>query len=80
MSLPAFITIPRPIRRGNEGGTKAGSDHERTHTGKLQVYLAPGEKELVKRTAQLCGVSVSEFIRQLVVTTAESLGERNGNR
>lgn len=80
MSLPPFVTIPRPINRGRDGERKAGSDYERIHTGKLQVYLAPGEKELAKRTAKLCGTSVSELIRQLIVNTATALEVRNGNR
>lgn len=75
-SLPAFITIPRPIRRGTDGGYKTSSDAERSGA-KLQVYFAPGEKELVKSAAAKCGMTVSEFVRQLTKTAVIALEARS---
>ena len=72
MGLPAFITIPRPIRRGNDGGFKSGGPVDRS-LSKLQIYFAAGEKEQVQRAADMCGVSVSEFIRQLARTAITAL-------
>lgn len=75
MSLPPFITIPRPTRR--HGPKKSGSDAER-YQAKMQIYFAPGEKELVQRAADLCGCTVSEYLRQLANHSVTALEVSNG--
>lgn len=74
--LATFLTVPRPRKQARTG--KKVADERDRFKGACRAYFSPDELRIVQRAAQLCDCSGSEFLRQLALTAAATLGVRDG--